>query len=80
VLFHAAETNQKQAMEILLRHGADPEIANYAGTTPAMAAQGRSHTAVARLLARAIDDDDKVEPNVEGEDPSEVCNNLFLNI
>lgn len=79
VLFHAAETNQKTAVELLLNHGADPEIANYAGVVPAMAAQGRSHTAVARLLARAVEEDTtsgencktKTEPNPEAEERSE---------
>ncbi|XP_076457761.1 uncharacterized protein LOC143291654 [Babylonia areolata] len=56
VLFHAAETNQKAAVELLLNRGADPEIANYAGVVPALAAQGRNHTAVARLLARALEE------------------------
>ena len=56
VLFYAAETNQKAAVELLIGRGADPEIANYAGVVPAMAAQGRSHTMVARLLARALED------------------------
>ena len=68
VLFHAAETNQKAAVELLLNRGADPEIANYAGVVPAMAAQGRSHTTVARLLARALDEgmeEEKVMETVE---------------
>ncbi|KAK7497100.1 hypothetical protein BaRGS_00011630 [Batillaria attramentaria] len=56
VLFHAAEGNQRTAVELLLRRGADPEIANYAGVIPAMAAQGRSHTFVSRLLTRAVDE------------------------
>ena len=56
MLFHAAEINQKAAVELLLKRGADPDLANYAGVAPAMAAQGRSHTTVARLLARALDE------------------------
>ncbi|KAK7106025.1 hypothetical protein V1264_017331 [Littorina saxatilis] len=63
-LFHAAETNQKAAVELLLNRGADPEIANYAGVVPAMAAQGRSHTTVARLLARALDETGEEEKMV----------------
>ncbi|KAL8587219.1 hypothetical protein ACOMHN_013304 [Nucella lapillus] len=56
VLFHAAETNQRSAVELLLSRGADPEIANYAGVVPALAAQGRNHSNVARLLARALEE------------------------
>lgn len=57
-------------MELLLNRGADPEIANYAGVVPAMAAQGRSHTTVARLLARALDEGVE-EEKVAERDPVE---------
>lgn len=67
MLFHAAESNQRTAVDLLLRRGADPEIANYAGVIPSMAAQGRSHTHVARMLARAVDENPDDTGGEDGE-------------
>jgi ankyrin repeat protein len=37
-------------IELLLRHGADPKLANDEGKTPAMVAREKGHAEVAALL------------------------------
>jgi ankyrin repeat protein len=51
VPIHAATQNGDRAMvELMLKHGADPKLANDEGKTPAMVAREKGHAEIAALL------------------------------
>jgi ankyrin repeat protein len=50
---HAAAQNGDRALvELLLKHGADPNLANDAGKTPAMVAREKGHNEIADSLEK----------------------------
>ena len=51
-LFHAAEANDRDTCELLLRRGADANVTNYAGETAVFAANGRKHNQIVALLVK----------------------------
>ncbi len=53
VPIHAAAQNGDRAMvELLLKHGADPKLANDEGKTPAMVAKEKGHEEIAAMLGK----------------------------
>ena len=51
-LFHAAENNLYPICELLLVHGANPNMQNYSGNTAVHAASGRGYTNIVALLVK----------------------------
>ncbi|XP_048253925.1 B-cell lymphoma 3 protein-like [Haliotis rufescens] len=58
-MFHAAENNEIDMVEMLLKRGANPDVLNYAGSTAIMAAQARNFSLITKMLSRASEWNDE---------------------
>ena len=53
-LHTVAFTGDREGLDLLLKHGADPKIANRDGKTAAAIARERGHQEIAEVLARML--------------------------
>ncbi len=77
-MFHAAENNEIDMVELLLKRGGNPDVLNYAGSTAIMAAQARNFNQITKMLSRASEWNDE-EGSGTSSPASEVCQ-VLVNI